>query len=114
MTATKTAGAAGAKAVAAVASRNKPVLSTANIISAYSPASTTIEIRVDQMHGTSSGEAVLLAYWWTIQNGAVQSTYQYMHTEKLKRDGYAALANAQEELLAGLAQNIADTLKTTP
>ena len=79
---------------------------------AYSPASTTIEIHIDQMHGTSNGEAVLLAYWWTTQNGAIQSTYQYMRTETLEQDGYAALASAQEELLAGLAQNIADTLKT--
>ena len=79
----------------------------------HSPASTTINVRVDQLHGTSSGEAVLLAYWWTIRAGMIQSTYQYMQREKLARDGYAALARVQEELLTGLAQNIADTLKTT-
>jgi uncharacterized lipoprotein YmbA len=79
---------------------------------AYSAAPTVIEIRVDQMHGTNNGEAMLLAYWWTIRNGEIQSTYQYMKTAALNQDGYASLAKAEEELLTGLAVSIADTLKS--
>ena len=79
---------------------------------AYSAAPTVVEIRVDQLHGTNDGEAMLLAYWWTLQNGEILSTYQYMKTAMLDQDGYAALAKAEEELLSGLAVSIADTLKT--
>ena len=78
---------------------------------AYSPASTSIEIRVDQLHGTNDGKALLLAYWWTIQDGEIQSIFQYTETETLTADGYAALANAEEVLLSGFAKSIADTLQ---
>jgi uncharacterized lipoprotein YmbA len=81
---------------------------------ADSPASTSIEIRVDQLHGTSDGEALLLAYWWTTQDGEIQSIFQYTQTETLTEDGYAALANAEEVLLSGFAKSIANTLQAIP
>lgn len=80
----------------------------------FSDAPTEIAIRVDQLHGTNDGEAMLIAYWWTLENGKIQSTYQYTQTIALAQDGYAALADAQEQLLSGLAVNIADTLKAMP
>ena len=80
----------------------------------FSDAPMVIAIRVDQLHGTNNGEALLVAYWWTLENGKIQSTYQYTQNIALAQDGYAALANAQEKLLSGLAMNIADTLKAMP
>jgi uncharacterized lipoprotein YmbA len=77
---------------------------------ALSSAPTVLDIRVDQLHGTDNGEAVLLAYWWTTRDGEIQSTYQYAQSQRLARDGYAALAEAEETLLRGLAANIADAL----
>jgi uncharacterized lipoprotein YmbA len=79
--------------------------------SRFSPASTVVEIRVDQLHGTSSGEAILTAHWWTIHKGELKSSYQYTSTEPLEQDGYAALAKAEAVLLSGLAASIANTLK---
>jgi len=78
----------------------------------FSAARTVVGIHIDQLHGTSDGEAMLLAYWWTTNDGEIQSTYQYMQTISLEQDGYAALARAEEKLLSGLAMSIADTLKT--
>ena len=78
----------------------------------FSPAPTLVSIRIDQLHGTYDGEAVLLAYWWMIRDGEILSSYQYSQSKALEQDGYAALADAQEALLSGLAVSIADTLKS--
>ncbi|MEP0203097.1 MAG: ABC-type transport auxiliary lipoprotein family protein [Halioglobus sp.] len=78
----------------------------------FSAAPVVVEIHIDQLHGTNDGNAMLLAYWWTLRDGEIQSTYQYTKTLALAQDGYAALARAEGKLLSGLAESISDTLKT--
>jgi uncharacterized lipoprotein YmbA len=80
---------------------------------ALSDADTIIEIRVDQLHGTSDGQAVILAYWWLKKDGQIKSPHQFGETSPLARDGYEALAKAERALLRGLAASIAKTLKAS-
>jgi len=80
---------------------------------ALSKANTVIEIRVDQLHGTHDGQAVILAYWWLNTDGEITSPHQFGETSPLQRDGYEALAQAERVLLKGLAANIAKTLKAS-
>ena len=42
-----------------------------------SNAKTVIDIRIDQLHGTSDGKAKLVAYWWLRQDEDVVSVYQF-------------------------------------
>ncbi len=71
---------------------------------------TLINVRIDQLHGTRNGEAVLVAYWWTSRQGEVLAGYQFAEREPLASDGYPALAAAQKSLLSQLARNIADNM----
>jgi uncharacterized lipoprotein YmbA len=80
---------------------------------AMSEAKSVVEIRVDQLHGTDDGEAILLAYWWLRVDGKIHSPYQFSQTLALQRDGYAALAQAEKDLLEAFAASIADTLKAS-
>lgn len=80
---------------------------------ALSDAKTVVEIRIDQLHGTQHGEAILLAYWWLRVDGKVVSPHQYSQTIALKRDGYAALVAAEKDLLEAFAASIAGTLKAS-
>ncbi|MBQ0718568.1 MAG: membrane integrity-associated transporter subunit PqiC [Gammaproteobacteria bacterium] len=71
-----------------------------------------IDIRIDELHGTASGEARLVAYWTvfdtterkiTVESGLVES-------ERLSADGYPALVAAEKVLLRRLAAAIAAKL----
>ncbi len=81
---------------------------------ALSSADTIIEIRVDQLHGTNDGQAIILAYRWLRKDGEVKSPHQFGETSPLRRSGYAALAGAERTLLKDLAANITKTLKASP
>ena len=72
---------------------------------------TIVDIRIDQLHGTSDGDALLVAYWWLRRNGEVLASYQFAETRDLRRDGYGALAKAEQTLLVELAGRIAASLK---
>jgi len=76
-----------------------------------SPAQTVLEIRIDQLHGTRDGQALLMAYWWLRRDNEVIASHQFSERRALQQDGYAALADAERGLLAELARRIADTLK---
>ncbi len=78
---------------------------------ALSDAPVQVEIRVDQLHGTQSGEALLLAYWWLKQDGSILESYQYGDKLPLAESGYEALAATERDLLKNLAMHIAETLK---
>lgn len=69
-----------------------------------------ISIRIDQMHGTRSGEAKLVAYWSLIEDNTTIMAEQVAETLPLAQDGYGALADAQKNLLQGLATSIAARL----
>ncbi len=72
---------------------------------------TRIEISIDQLHGTHSGTALLVASWRsTGANGQVLAG-QFAEEQTLGRDGYAALVQAQRSLLQRLAGNIGAALK---
>lgn len=76
-----------------------------------SSADTVLDIRVDQLHGTDDGQAVLFAYWWLRRGDDILQPHQFGKTLALKTDGYAALVDAEKALLSSLARQIADTLK---
>ena len=69
-----------------------------------------VDVRVDQLHGTEDGKAKLVAYWWLRRNGELLSAYQFAETLPLTRDGYGAMAQAEEELLTQLAEKIAQSM----
>lgn len=79
-----------------------------------SSADTVLDIRVDQLHGTHDGEAILFAYWWLRKGDEILEPHQFGKTLALKADGYAALVEAEKALLNSLAREIADTLKELP
>lgn len=86
-------------------------LGEALFASSESSADTLVEINIDQLHGTNDGKAVLSAYWWLKRDGKVLEAYQVGETIALKSDGYGALADAEQALLARLAKRIATQLK---
>ena len=79
-----------------------------------SSADTALDIRVDQLHGTNDGQAVLFAYWWLRKGGEILEPHQFGKTLALKSDGYEALVKAEKALLNSLAREIADKLKDFP
>lgn len=74
---------------------------------------TTVDIRIDQMHGTRDGQAKLVAYWWLRRNSEVLTFHRFAESQSLSTDGYAALIAAEETLLSRLAKKIASTLVVT-
>lgn len=72
-----------------------------------------IDIRIDQLHGTNRGTARLVAYWWLRRDGTLLSAHQFAEEQALTTDGYTALVDAEETLLAQLAGKIAATLIVT-
>ena len=75
-----------------------------------SPSASRIDITVDQLHGNSRGEAVLVAYWEVIRENGTVDRYQFSKTRDLGRDGYAALVEAEQALLQQLAVSIGQSL----
>ena len=69
-----------------------------------------IDIRIDQLHGTHDGQAMLAAYWWLRKGNEIIASYQYAERKMLAADGYAALASAEKALLSDLAEKIAASL----
>lgn len=71
------------------------------------PNTTTINARIDQLHGTNDGRAKLVAYWWFERSGDIFSAYQFGEYQSLSSSGYAELARAEKALLSQLAAKIA-------
>lgn len=78
--------------------------------STISRAAADLQVRIDQFHGTADGGALLVAYWWVLRDGEVAGAHRFAERRSLSRDGYAALVDAQRELLATLAGRIAASL----
>jgi uncharacterized lipoprotein YmbA len=72
-----------------------------------------LEVTIDQLHGTVEGDVKLVASW-TLQgreaSPAPITYHKFSRTLPLSKDGYAALVQAQKQLLTELAQAIAETL----
>jgi len=77
-----------------------------------SEANVQVEIRLDQLHGTAAGEAVILAFWWLKQDGKIIESYQFGETMQLQVSGYDSLAAAEKSLLKQLAAHIGATLNS--
>jgi uncharacterized lipoprotein YmbA len=77
----------------------------------YSDGDLAFDIRIDQLHGTADGDALLVAYWWIRRDGEILESYQFVETRALTRDGYGALVDAEKSLLSELARRIAGGLK---
>lgn len=73
-------------------------------------AETSINVRIDQLHGTGDGRARLVAYWWLSQGSDIKAAYQFAEYRDLGQDGYDALARAEKALLSDLAGKIAASL----
>lgn len=71
-----------------------------------------IDIRIDQLHGTASGHAKLVAYWTIFDLGkrTVIAENGFVEIEALTDNGYSALVASHKILLARLAAAIAATL----
>lgn len=76
----------------------------------------TVDVFVERLHGTMTGQAVLVASFTvrggTSETGASQ-TYEYRFAEStpLPDEGYAAVVEAEKALLAEFAGRIADALR---
>lgn len=69
-----------------------------------------LDIKIDQMHGTTDGKALLFAYWSvTDSNGS--RLFKYVKSYPLKGDGYDALVSAQRLLLERFAHAISESLR---
>ncbi len=77
---------------------------------AASDAPLVYSVRIDQLHGTLDGDALLVAFWWIQRSGQEFVSYQFTETRALAEDGYPALADAQKALLLDLAERIGESL----
>ena len=83
------------------------------LMSKITEASTSINVRIDQLHGTDDGRARLVAYWLLQKGTEIEAAYQFAEYRDLGEDGYDALARAEKALLSDLASRIASTLVAT-
>lgn len=74
--------------------------------------STVVNIRIDLLHGTRDGKAVIVAYWWLVRADQVIALNRFSESRALQTSGYSALVDAEKVLLAELAQKIAASLVT--
>jgi hypothetical protein len=70
---------------------------------------TRINVTIDELHGNSSGAAVLVAYW-DVADGEGSKSFRFSQQQTLSADGYDALVQAEEALLKRLADAIAASL----
>ena len=69
-----------------------------------------IDVSIDQLHGNSRGEAVLVAFWAVNAVDGTVVNHQFSETRSLSRDGYTALVEAEQELLQQLARRIGQSI----
>jgi uncharacterized protein len=74
--------------------------------------STVVNIRIDQLHGTRDGKAIIVAYWSLVLADQVVALNRFSESRALEASGYSALVDAEKVLLAELAQKIAASLVT--
>ena len=75
-----------------------------------------IDVRIDELHGTSEGEARLVAYWqiFDTEQRLVLSHNGFEELVALNHNGYGALVEAETTLLKSLAAAIAVSLNILP
>lgn len=72
-----------------------------------------VDVSIDQLHGTASGEALLVAGWRLADVAEARELARFRFVERmpLRSDGYAELAQAELALLSKLAGAIADSIR---
>jgi hypothetical protein len=72
-----------------------------------------VDLGIDQLHGTASGEALLVAAWRIADVAQSREVARFRFVERipLESDGYAELARAELALLSKLAAAIADSIR---
>lgn len=77
---------------------------------------TTVDVSLEQLHGTADGGARLVATWRVTppRDSGEATDFRIARTRPLARAGYAALAEAEIALLGDLAAAIADSLREAP
>jgi len=75
------------------------------------PDARLVHVHIDQLHGTSDGDARLVAHWWISAGQEVVASHQFAENIPLASGDYAALAAAEKTLLSRLAGRIADSLR---
>jgi hypothetical protein len=72
-----------------------------------------VVVDLNQLHGNAEGDAVIEATWrvYSLPDRRLVSGRSWTGSEALKADGYDELVAAQSRLLAGLAREIADSMK---
>lgn len=74
-----------------------------------------VEVFVEQLHGTMTGQAVLVAsYRITPREGAARSGYRFSRSAPLASEGYSGLVDAEAGLLRDLAAAIAGSIRELP
>lgn len=76
----------------------------------YSEAELYFDVRIDQLHGTNDGQALLVAYWVVQRDSEILASYQFSETAALGSDGYGALVRAHKSLLSKLAERIGESM----
>ncbi len=71
----------------------------------------TVDVSIDRLHGTLSGEALLVARWWIAPQAGKGEAFQFSASEPLPREGYAGLVYAEVALARQLARAIAESLR---
>jgi len=73
---------------------------------------TRINITINQLHGKSDGNAVLVGYWELAPPEGESTYFQFAETRALVGDGYDALVDAERYLLSRMADSIGRSLDT--
>ena len=71
----------------------------------------TVDVSIDRLHGTLSGEALLVARWSIAPQAGEGEAFQFSASEPLPREGYAGLVDAEIALARQLARAIAESLR---
>lgn len=72
-----------------------------------------VEVSVDQLHGTLSGEALLIASWRITRGAGADEVakFRFAGSDRIDQDGYGALVDAEIGLARQLAVAIAESLR---
>ncbi len=72
-----------------------------------------LDAEIERLHGTLSGEAVLIAFWRLTPTSAPENSvvYRFSQTRPLQREGYSGLVETQAQLLNELSSAIADSIR---
>jgi uncharacterized lipoprotein YmbA len=72
-----------------------------------------VEVYVEQLHGTMTGSAVIVAGYQLLGPGDAFSEYRFGQSAELDGEGYGALVAAEKRLLSALGEAIAESIRAS-